>query len=375
MNNTKTDKYLKQINQCVEDKWFSTVRGGYMEEFENEAAKLFGNKFGVSTCNGTSALYLALFCLSLENDKKEVIIPVYGFHVSVSVICSLGMKPVFCDVDLETYTLDFDKCEKLINDNTLAVMVLQPWGNIANLDKMTKLKKSYDIFFISDSSHAHEAIWDGKPIGKYFDINCASFGLGKLISGGELGVLTTDNPVFRDRSLLFSHTNRVPGDLITDEYKHINNNVGIKFRPHLFALLLALDDLINNKSRRLTIKTNILNFQEEIMSSTNQITFQRVYNKSGRVFHMPAIELNAKIDSKKLIVDLNRHGFHAQEHNYKTILSKISILTDFYSIRVEENFENSEIIVRKNIVQLYASDFINSKKISELKKLLLGCTR
>ncbi|MFA6518109.1 MAG: aminotransferase class I/II-fold pyridoxal phosphate-dependent enzyme [Candidatus Shapirobacteria bacterium] len=366
-----TSSYLEQIDRCIKDNWLSTVKGGYMEEFENEAAKLFGNKFGVSTCNGTSALYLALFCLSLESDKKEVIIPTYGFHVSISVICAFGLKPVFCDVDPATYALDVDKCDKLVNDNTLAIMVLQPWGNLTNLNKISQLQKKHKIFIISDSSHAHESRWRGKPIGEFFDINCVSFGLGKLISGGELGALTTDNPVFRDRALLFSHSNRVPSDLITNHYKHIPNNVGIKFRPHLFALLLALHDLKNNKNRRLTIKTNILNFQREVSSTTDQISFQLAYPEADRVFHMPVIELSVDINTKDLIEDLINSGFHAQKHNYETVLSKNKILTDFYHIKVKEEFANAESIIQKNIIQLYATDFLEVERVLILKEILL----
>jgi perosamine synthetase len=367
----KNKKYIEQINNCIKEKWLSTVKGGYMEEFENKASKLFGNKYGVSTCNGTSALYLALFCLSLENNKNEIIIPSYGFHVSISVICTLGLKPVFCDVELDTFTLDFDKCKKLINKNTLAVMVLQPWGNIADLDKMAKLREKHKVFFISDSSHAHEATWNNKPIGNFFDINCASFGLGKLISGGELGVLTTDNPMFRDRALLFSHTNRVPDDLITTHYKNINNNVGIKFRPHLFALLLALDDMENNKAKRLRIKNNILEFQKEIALKTSKITFQKNFIKAERVFHMPPIILDPELNSRKIIEELNSMGFHTQTHNYKVSLNNNHITTDFYKIRDKSIYTNTEQIINKNIIQSYASDFDTTDKIKLFKKVLL----
>jgi len=368
----KSSKYIREINRCIKKGNLSLVSGGYMEQFENEASKLFGNKYGVSTCNGTSALFLALYSLSLNNNKKEVIIPAYGFHVSVSLVCSLKLKPVFCDIDLDTFTIDFDECERLINKNTLAVIVLEPWGNLANLDKMNKLKKKYKVFFISDSSHAHETKWNNKPIGQFFDINCASFGLGKLISGGELGILTTDNHLFRDRALLYSHTNRVPGDLITSKYKEINNNVGIKFRPHLFALLLALRDLKSNKSARNQIKKNILKFQNDISKITNKIHFQKAYSKADRVFYMPIIAFNTDMNIDSLLKELMKKGFRAQGHNYTKPLNRISILTDFYHIKIKKRLLNTETIINTHIIQLYASDFINNNKVAELKSFLLS---
>src|SRR5437660_7407834 len=85
-NHTKiTTNYLQEIRTFIKHNQLTIVQDGYMEEFENEAAKIFGNTFGISTCNGTSSLYLALFCLSLENNKKEIIVPAYGFHAMTSV--------------------------------------------------------------------------------------------------------------------------------------------------------------------------------------------------------------------------------------------------------------------------------------------------
>lgn len=364
-------RYLQQINKCIKTNQLTLVKGGFMEEFENATAKMFGNKFGVSTCNGTASLYLALFCLSLKNQKKEVIVPAYGFHAMVSVICVLGLKPVFCDVDPNTYTIDFVQCKKLINKKTLAIMVLHPWGNPANLDKMSRLKQeNQEVFFISDSSHAHEVSWNDKPMGKFFDISCASFGLGKLISGGELGILTTDNPVFRDRALLFSHTNRVPEDLITQEYKNINNVVGLKFRPHLFALLLALHDLKNNKYQRLAVKNNFLRFKQE-MTATGRISFQENYPQANRVFYMPLIDLGPKIKSGKLVKDLISQGFHAETHKFSVILPKQSIFTDFYGFKTTKKFINAQIIAGKNMIHIHSEDFIDTRKVTQLKKILL----
>ncbi|PIS08643.1 hypothetical protein COT76_00180 [Candidatus Berkelbacteria bacterium CG10_big_fil_rev_8_21_14_0_10_33_10] len=250
-------------------------------------------------------------------------------------------------------------------------MVLQPWGNIANLDKIGEIRKKYNIFFISDSSHAHESTWNGQGIGKYFDISCASFGLGKLISGGELGVLTTDSSLFRDRALLFSYTNRVPWDLLTNEYKNIDNNVGIKFRPHLFSLLLALNDLLVNKSHRFKTRENILKFQKEMIKNTGKVSFQKNYKKANRVFHMPLIEFQKEIDINDLIITLKNNGFHAQTHNYKTILSRNSITTEFYKIRTNRKFPVAQEVVSKNIIQFYFSDFSSQDKISKLKKIIL----
>ena len=104
---------------------------------------------------------------------------------------------------------------------------------------LRSLADRHGLSLISDSSHAHGALWNGRPLGSHYDFVCTSFGKGKLISGGELGVATTNDDRYRDRMLLYGSVNRVPQALITPEYKHMHNSVGVKYRPHPFAMTLA----------------------------------------------------------------------------------------------------------------------------------------
>jgi len=360
--------YIEILKECINTKQLAIVKGSYIDEFETQAAELFGNKYGVSTCNGTSALYLSLFCTSRTRpEKSEVIVPAYGFHGTVSAICAYGLKPVFCDVDPETFAIDFDKCEQLINENTLAVMVLQPWGNIADLDKMSKLKNKYsNVYFISDSSHAHGATWNDKLIGSYFDINCASFGMGKLVSGGELGALTTDNIEFRELGVIFSHTNRVPKDLLTEKYKEIDNAVGIKFRPHLFGLLLGLEDLKTYKSRKEVLDANIYDLQNFLLKNS-EIKFVTEYSKTKRSFWKLVFILPDSTDIESLIANLASDNISAEKHNYRVILPENSIFTKFYGIKVTNSYPNANKIVKQNILQIPFQFLTDKGNIEKLK--------
>lgn len=331
-----TKDYIEILKECINTKQLSIVKGSYIDEFETKAAELFGHKYGVSTFNGTSALYLSLFCTShTQKEKTEVIVPAYGFHGTVSAICAYGLKPIFCDVDPDTFAIDFNKCEQLINENTLAVMVLQPWGNIADLDKMSRLKNKYsNVYFISDSSHAHGAKWNDKPIGSYFDLNCASFGMGKLVSGGELGVMTTDNLEFRDLGLLFSHTNRVPKDLLAESYKDIDNAVGIKFRPHLFGLLLGLEDLKTYSDRKVALDKNISDLQCHLAKNSN-IKFSTEYSKAKRSYWKLVLIMPDTTDIDRLILDLTNEGINVEKHNYRITLPKTLFLQNSIRLMIQ----------------------------------------
>src|SRR5207302_270096 len=78
------------------------------------------------------------------------------------------------------------------------------------------------------------------PLGVFADVTCASYGKGKLITGGELGAAMTDRADLWDRMLAFCHVNRVPGGLRTGVCRHLSNAVGPKYRPHALALPIAL---------------------------------------------------------------------------------------------------------------------------------------
>ena len=268
-------------------------------------------------------------------------------------------------------TIDPDECEKLINQNTLAVLALQPWGNLTNMDKLSKLKDQYDVFLISDSSHAHEAKWNGKKIGGFFDINFASFGMGKLISGGELGVATTDNSLLRDRMILFGHTNRTPKDLITENYKKIDNAVGIKVRPHLFALLLALADYDESMEKRKNTVSAVNRFKQDIMNQTDRVKFVDSFEEAQRVYWKPLIIFDDEVDPEELIEILIKENIAVEKHNYRTPLNKNTIFTEFYKIKSEDTYPIANSFSNRSIIQIAHQDFLEEKKTKTLTDIIL----
>jgi dTDP-4-amino-4,6-dideoxygalactose transaminase len=239
------------------------------------------------------------------------------------------------------------------------------------MEELSRLKDDYEIFLISDSSHAHEAEWDGKRIGTFFDINFASFGMGKLISGGELGIATTDNSLLRDRMILFGHTNRTPKDLITESYITINNAVGVKLRPHLFALLLALADYKENIEQRRKIVSAVTQFKQNISDQTDKIKFVDSYEKTRRVYWKPLIIFENEVNIEELIETLLKKNIGAEKHNYRVPLDKNTIFTEFYKIRSESTFPITSSFASRSIIQIASKDFLDEKKTKTLTDTIL----
>jgi dTDP-4-amino-4,6-dideoxygalactose transaminase len=238
----------------------SVVEGGLLGRFEEKAAELFGARHAVSTCNGTASLHLALFAIDLK-PGDEVIIPTFSYYAFAIPVCMMGARPVFCDITPDTLTIDLADAEAMITPRTKAVIVHQPWGLPADAEALRTFADRHGITLIGDASHAQGALWNGKPLGHYYDFICASLGKGKLISGGELGVVTANDDRRRDRMLLYGHVNRVPKGLITDEYRHMQNAVGVKYRPHPFAMALALQQMETYPQRSARLVNNIQRFE------------------------------------------------------------------------------------------------------------------
>ena len=322
---------LQQVINVITENKTSIIRGGLLEEFEKKCADFLGNKYALSTCNGTSAIYLALYGAGVSSGD-EVILPVFAFHAMAVTVCHLGATPVFCDIEKETLTIDLEKLESLITKQTKAVLVLQPWGNLANIDKIVELKKKYPkISFISDSSHAHGALWKDKPLGIYFDAIAMSFGKGKLISGGELGVLTTDNKLIQERAMQFAHVNRVPKDLTIESLKGINNAVGLKMRPHGLALQLGLINLNKFQKYFPILKKNILSFEGALLSISG-VTPVKHYQDAQRSFWKFPIFVKETVNTEELLNYLKENGIPAEKNNYERLLCENTIFTDYYHI-------------------------------------------
>ena len=318
----------QRISELISTSTLSIADGGLLDDFESRAAALFGHRFGIATCNGTAAIHLGLFAIGLE-PGDEVIVPTYGFHAMVTPILQLGGRPIFCDIYPDSLTIDVEQARALLNPRTRAILILHPWGNPAHLGQLNQLARERGIYLVSDGSHAHGATWCGSPIGKFCDVLCASFGKGKLITGGELGIATTNDPRLRDRMLLFGHVNRVPRAYLTESYKDIGNAVGIKYRPHPFALRLAIDQMDSYPERSRQLLANVAELLGEIHLAS--LETQHNFTESGRVFWQIIL-----LAAPPLLVRLRNlaaaAGLIIEENHYKPLLHEHSIFTKYYRL-------------------------------------------
>lgn len=228
---------LKIVWYAVRDINTHFSASGPVKKFEDDFAALTDTRFALSMNSGTAALHSAYFAAGV-NPGDEVIVPSYTFFASAAPILQCGARPVFCDIDAKTMTADPEDVAAKITDRTRAICVVHVWGNPAKMDRLVEVAREANVALIEDCSHAHGASYQGRPIGSWGDIGCFSLQGLKAVSGGEAGIAVTNNQEYFGRMLSLGHFGRTGND--TRQPSSLGKfSLGLKFRPHLYAMLLA----------------------------------------------------------------------------------------------------------------------------------------
>ena len=218
------------------------VSGGTetVREFEAAWRELCGCQYAVTTMNGTSALYSAYFGLKV-GPGDEVICPVYTWICTISPVPLLHATPVFAESDPDTLMLDPDDVRRRITPKTRAIVAVHLWGNVCDMDALMQISRETGVPVIEDCSHAHGAMYKGRPVGSIGQASAWSLQGSKSVSAGEGGVVATNDAEVFDRVAMIGQVNRIAGlDLQTPQYQiHQPLGTGMKFRAHPLGIGVA----------------------------------------------------------------------------------------------------------------------------------------
>lgn len=193
---------LKRIHEKLQNEMQETfqnvikqgifIQGEMCRLFEKEFATFCGVKYGIGVGNGLDALRMILLGYGIGMGD-EVIIPANTFIATALAVSMVGAKPVFVDVDRQTYNIDMDKIQEKITHKTKAVIIVHLYGRAVNIDSI-RIKLRDDIRIIEDAAQAHGARICGKMVGSLGDAAAFSFYPGKNIGAlGDGGMVTTND--------------------------------------------------------------------------------------------------------------------------------------------------------------------------------------
>ena len=179
----------KYINQALKSTWWSD--GKFGKDLENKVCKFVNSKFAISVTSCTSALHLIYLALELKRGN-EVIIPGYGYLAAANIALQMGLKPVFVDVDLETFCVTAKNIKKKITSKTKLIVVFNTYGNVCDLDPIIKIAKIKKIPVVEDCAESFGSLYKTKQSGTLADMGTYSFQATKTITTGEGGMVVTN---------------------------------------------------------------------------------------------------------------------------------------------------------------------------------------
>ena len=206
--NVQYKSIKEEIDEAIERVLESAVfiGGKEVEEFEKEVAQFCGVKYAIGVNSGTDALFLSLKALDIKQGDEVITTP-FTFIATAEVIANLGAKPVFVDINHETFNIDSSKIEKAITQKTKAIIPIHLFGQMADMDEIMEIARKHNLYVIEDAAQAIGAEYMGRKAGTIGDFGCFSFFPSKNLGAyGDGGMIITDNDKLAEKiSLLKNH--------------------------------------------------------------------------------------------------------------------------------------------------------------------------
>ncbi len=236
------EEVVNTLRPAWEHRWI-TNDGELHSRLESELARLLGTPHLNLFCNGTVALMTAIKALDLESGS--VITTAFTFPATVNVLHWSGLRPVFCDIDRDTYNLNPDLLESLVTRDTRAILPVHVYGTPCDTDRIEAIATRHHLPVIYDAAHAFGVRRRGKSILCHGDISMLSFHATKIFTTAEGGALATRNADLHKRLRLLKNFG------ITGEETVAAPGINGKMNELQAALGLAqLDGVEANREKR-----------------------------------------------------------------------------------------------------------------------------
>lgn len=243
-----TEKEIAYVSDACANGWYANWHN-YLDRFEEAMCKFTETKFALATSSCTGALHIAMTALGIR-PGDEVIVPETTWIASVTCVCYVGAKPVFVDVEKDTWCMDPEEFRKAITPRTKAVIPVHMYGHPADMDAINAIAAEHGIPVIEDAAPGIGSRYDGRATGSLGLAAAFSFQGAKPLVMGEGGVLVTNDEDFYDRAFYY-------WDHCRDRSKVLfNTDIGFKYKLSniLAALGLAQVERANeiiNKRRQI----------------------------------------------------------------------------------------------------------------------------
>jgi perosamine synthetase len=279
------------VTEAVTNGWYEN-RNIHTDLFIDEFKSLINRKYVLPVSNCTAAIHLSLLALDIKAGD-EVIVPDITWIASVAPIIYVGAIPIFVDINKDDWCISIDSVRKSITKKTKAIIIVDLYGNMPDMDELSKIAFDNNLFLIEDAAESIGSKYKNRPAGSFGDVSVFSFNATKLAMAGQGGVLATNDEELYNKAKLYSHHGMIK---YTDKTTFWSVVVGYNYQWTNIQAALALaqirrlDELVNHrrqifhwyKDRLKNINGLELNFEHPNVLNTYwviTVIVDKIYNK------------------------------------------------------------------------------------------------
>ena len=323
-------KEINAVLNVLKNKSLSLIDGENVKKLEKTVSKIFGKKYGLMVNSGSSANLLGLASFNFKKGS-EIITPNLTFSTTVAPIYQLGLIPHFIGVEENKFVADYNQIEKCINKKTVAIMIPNLLGNIANWKKISQIAKKYKLKVIEDSADTIGYSFNKSNTGKFSDIATNSFYASHIINGAGTGgiVCFNDHKLYQKAKLLrgwgrssatFNESEnankrfniKISG--IDYDAKYVFSELGYNFLPSEISAAFALEQI---KKLKNNIQIRNRNFQKLNLFFKNYKTLFKLPDqyenvKTPWLAYPLVIKKNKKFNRKQLQIYLEKNNIQTR---------------------------------------------------------------
>ena len=283
----------------------------FHDRFESAFASFVERKHAVALPSCTSAIHLALAALGV-GPGDEVIVPDVTWIASAAPVQYVGAQPVFADIDEQSWCLSAESFEACITNRTKAVIVVDLYGSMPDMNAILRVARRHDIAVIEDAAEAFGATFCSRPAGSFGEAGVFSFHGSKTLTTGEGGMLVTDRDDILERVLFLRDHGREPGDV-----RFLNREVAFKYRMSSLQAALGYAQL-QRAEELISRKREIFAWYFDELRDVPGLRLNPQPDGVESSFWMVTVVLNPQfgLTKEKLATELNEHGFDTRPFFY-----------------------------------------------------------
>jgi len=295
----------KAIKKVLGKGWY--ILGSEVKEFEKEFSNYCGVKYGIGVANGMEALQISLNVLNIGAGDEVITVPNSAMATSLAIIRS-GAKPVFVDINQDSYNIDIPQIEGKITKRTKAILLVHLFGQMAEMDSINKIAKKHNLKVIEDACQAHGSEYMNKRSGSWGDVGCFSFYPSKNLGAyGDGGMIVTNNAKVAEQAIILRNYGKKTR---YNFYKKGINSRLDEIQAAILRVKLKHLDKWNKKRREIAGWYNYFLTDSPVIIPEEQ-------KKCFHIYHLYVIK-SEKRDKLKEFLDKNNVGteIHYPKVNY-----------------------------------------------------------